>query len=137
MINGLATITLAMTLAILLMPHVGTAAPLDGSTPIVCAATEVRECEAGGDCPRGTAEDVNLPPLMRLDSQAKTLAALGSDGRTAPIHAVERRDGRLVMYGGQEGRGWSLVIVEATGRMSATVVDDGVSFVIFGACAAP
>ena len=113
------------------------AAPLDGSAAIVCAGTEVRECEAGGECLRATAEEVNLPTLIRVDAKQKMLSALGADGRSTPIHALERRDGRLVLYGGQGGRGWTLVIVEATGRMSGSVVDDQVSFVIFGACAAP
>ena len=134
--NTFATITAALVMAAALTPAISRAAPVDGSVPMVCAGSEIRECEAGGECTRRMAEEVNLPTLMRLDSQAKTLAALG-DKRTTPIQAVERRDGRLVMYGGQEGRGWTMVIVEATGKMSGTVVDDQVSFVIFGACAAP
>jgi len=63
---------------------------------------------------------VNLPALIRVDAQGKTLAGFGGETRTAPIHAVEQRDGRLVMYGGQEGRGWTVVVT---------------SFVIFGTCA--
>jgi len=37
------------------------------------------------------------------------------------------------MHGGQGGRGWSLVISEETGKMSATISEDQVGFVIFGA----
>jgi hypothetical protein len=119
------------------MPAASTAAPLDGSVPIVCAGTEIRECDVTGDCPRRAAEEVDLPVLLRVDVKQKVLSSLNAAERTAPIHAVERQDGRLVLHGGQGGRGWTAVIVEATGRMSATVVDDQVGFVIFGACAAP
>jgi len=125
----------AAAMVIGLTPAASTAAPLDGSTPFVCAGTEIRECEVGGECPRRTTNDVNLPGLIRVDAKGKTLAGFGGDTRTAPIHAVEQRDGRLIMYGGQEGRGWTFVVTSATGRMSASVVDDGFSFVIFGTCA--
>jgi hypothetical protein len=84
----------------------------------------------------GPPQGGNLPHLIRVDTKQKMLHGLGVDQRTAPIHNLERRDGRIVMYGGQEGRGWTL-IVEASGRMSATVVDDRVSVIMFGACAAP
>ena len=117
-------------------PLAGTAVPLDGSTPFVCTSTEIKECEVGRSCLRVGAEDINLPPMIRVDAKQKTLTGLGAEQRTAPIHNLEKRDGRLIFYGGQEGRGWT-VIVEAGGRMSAAVVDDRVSVIMFGACAAP
>jgi hypothetical protein len=40
-----------------------------------------------------------------------------------------------VLQGGQHGRGWSVVIMEASGRMSAAVVDSDAAFTVFGACA--
>lgn len=47
---------------------------------------------------------------------------------------VELNDGRLIMQGAENGRGWTLVISEKTGEMSATVSDDKVGFVVFGTC---
>lgn len=38
--------------------------------------------------------------------------------------------------GGQGGRGWTAVISEATGKLSATISEDGMAFIIFGACTA-
>jgi hypothetical protein len=130
---------LAITAAVLSLtfpPPARGASPLDGSAPFVCTSTEIRECEHGRGCLRVEADDINLPALIRVDAKQKALTGLGEAGRTAPIHNLEKRDGRLVMYGGQEGRGWT-VIVEAGGRMSAAVVDDRVSVVVFGACAVP
>jgi hypothetical protein len=129
--------TIALTLAaVAALPSPSTAAPLDGSVPIVCAATEIRECDHTGACTRRTAEEVNLPVLLRVDVRQKVLSSLEAD-RTAPIHAVERQDGRLVLHGGQGGRGWTAVIAEASGRLSASVVDEQAGFMVFGACAVP
>jgi hypothetical protein len=125
------------TLAAALLPVVAAAGPLDGSVPIVCASTEIRECDAAGECARRTAEQIDLPVLLRVDVGRKLLSSLNAVERSAPIHAVQREDGRLVLHGGQGGRGWTAVIVEATGRLSATVIDDVAGFIIFGACAAP
>ncbi len=46
----------------------------------------------------------------------------------------EHNPGNLIMQGGEAGRGWTLVISEETGKMSATISEDRVGFVIFGAC---
>ncbi|MGH7355627.1 MAG: hypothetical protein ACRELS_13750 [Candidatus Rokuibacteriota bacterium] len=109
---------------------------LDGSVPILCAAMEVLECDAGGECQRRGAEAANLPPFLKIDFKAKTIATVDGS-RNAPIHNVERVDGQVVLHGGQEGRGWSAVITSATGKLSASVVVAGGAFVIFGACTAP
>jgi hypothetical protein len=39
----------------------------------------------------------------------------------------------MVLQGSENGRGWTMVISEETGKVSATVSDDQVGFVIFGA----
>ena len=138
MVAALAGIIFIVALLITPTPPPASAAPLDGSAPIICAGNEVRECEAGGMCLPLRPEHVNLPTMIEVDAKQKMLIGLGGkDRRTAPIQAVERRDGRLIMYGGQEGRGWTLVLTEATGRLTASIVDDGFSFVLFGTCAAP
>lgn len=116
---------------------VGAAVPLDGSTPLLCAVTEVQECEPGGACQRRTPEAVNLTPFLRIDAKAKRLGAGDTSGRMAPIHELDQVDGRLIMYGGQEGRSWSAVIQGETGRLSAGVVDHEGGFLIFGVCTTP
>jgi hypothetical protein len=54
-----------------------------------------------------------------------------------PVHHLAVVDGRLMMYGGQEGRRWSAVVLGETGRLSAGVVDHEGGFLIFGACTTP
>jgi hypothetical protein len=109
------------------------AGPFDGSVPLLCAAIDLMECSAGGECQRRTAEDINLPRFLNVDFKAQSLAS-ADDNRTAPIQRVERMNGRLILQGGQEGRAWSLVIEEATGKLSAGVVDQEGAFAVFGAC---
>jgi hypothetical protein len=43
-------------------------------------------------------------------------------------------DGKLILQGIQGSKGWSMVITEATGKMTLTAADDQVGFVVFGAC---
>jgi len=118
----------------LALPAAPVAASFDGSVPLMCAAIEILECSADGECHRRTAENVNLPRFIKLDFAKKTMSGAGGDQRTAPINNFERSNGRIIMHGGQEGRAWSLVIDGGNGNMSAGVVDHDFAFVVFGAC---
>lgn len=128
---GLVTIAWTLVIAPLAVRAAG---PFDGSVPLLCAPTELMECAPGGDCQKRTAEDINLPPFLDLDVKAQVLAAADGSRRTAPIQRVERANGHLIVQGGQEGRAWSLVIEEATGKLSAGVLDQQGVFAVFGAC---
>ena len=119
----------------LLGPATATAAGLDGSAPFLCAVVQALECEPDGKCERTTPEEMNLPAFIRVDPKAKTIS--GQGGRTAPVHDMASVEGKLVMHGGQHGRGWSAVVAQETGKMSVSVVDGAAIFVIFGVCTAP
>ena len=56
--------------------------------------------------------------------------------RKTPIDFMERENGKSVLHGGQNGRGWTAVISEETGKLVATISDEGTAFIIFGACKA-
>jgi len=109
------------------------AAKYDGSVPLLCVPIEIIECGATGECFNSTAEDVNLPQFIKVDVKTKMLSAAEED-RKAEIKHLEHTNGRMIMHGGQEGRGWTLVISEETGKMSATISEDQAGFIIFGAC---
>jgi hypothetical protein len=108
-------------------------AQYDGSLPLLCASSTVIECGTSGECQRGTVESANIPPFVKIDFEAKLLRAANSD-RTTAIKHLEHLDGRLILQGGQGGRGWSIVIAEDTGKMSVAVSEDQAGFIIFGAC---
>jgi hypothetical protein len=118
----------------LLGPSAAVSATLDGTAPFLCAVIQALECEPDGTCEKRTAADVNLPQFIRFDPKTKTIGSPEPGGRSAPVQTMSTVDGKLVMHGGQQGRGWSAVIVNATGKMSVGVVDEGATFVVFGAC---
>ena len=108
----------------------------DGSAPLVCAAMAVSECEADGRCQRRHAEKVNFPALFKVDVKAMKLWELGADkARETTIRNVDRANNKMILSGAEGERGWTVLINEANGKMSATAAGDGEGFVIFGQCA--
>lgn len=118
------------------LPPAVSAAPMDGSVPMLCAVNSVVECTRRGDCERSTAEDAQVPPFVRIDVQQRLLSSVDG-GRTSPIASVQRVNGRLMLQGMQNERVWGAVINEQNGQMSATVGEDDGAIVISGACVAP
>ena len=105
----------------------------DGSAPLLCVPILVTECEAEGECKRVTAESVNLPQFLKVDVKAQKVHS-EETGRASPVRNVEHLNGKMIIQGGQDGRGWTMTISEETGKMSATISSDGEGFVVFGAC---
>jgi hypothetical protein len=128
---------IGLIIGMVLAPFSLMAATYDGSAPLLCALTEVMECEAAHECQRTTAEHVHLPQFIKVNVADKTLVGADNDAQEAAVEHVQHANGRLVMQGGKEGRGWSLVILGDTGQMSAVVADGDGAFVIFGACTTP
>ena len=109
-------------------------AKFDGSVPLLCVPIEITECESASKCYHGNAEDVNLPQFIKIDFKEKVLSGVDNPPRTTPIDHLKHEHGRVVLHGGQAGRGWTVVISESTGKLTASISDDGMGFVIFGAC---
>ena len=112
-------------------------AALDGSTPLLCAINTIMECDDSGECQRHTAhQHPDFPSFLRVDVIERRITD-AQRGRTAEIRSATRLDGRLILQGGENGRGWSATIAEDTGRMSAGIVAADFSFALFGACTTP
>jgi len=116
-----------------------TNAAYDGSSPLLCVPIEILECGAGEGCFETTVEFVNIPQFIRIDFQKKTASGTLENGvvREVGIERMERENGMLVLQGGQQGRGWSMVIGEVAGKMTMTAAGDRFGFIIFGACTSP
>jgi len=56
------------------------------------------------------------------------------ENRTSPIKMWNRLPAKIILYGGEEPRAWSVVISDTTGIMSATASAEDHAFVLFGAC---
>ena len=114
-------------------PRGALAAPFDGSVPILCAPATIMECGSDGACQRSTLETANVPPFVKADLKTMQISTL--DGkRTSPIKHMDRLDGKIILHGGEGGRGWSVVITEANGKMSGAVSAEAHGFLIFGSC---
>jgi hypothetical protein len=129
-------------LAVLLVLEVSiahAAPPYDGSVPMRCAIQTVMVCREPSVCVRGTAQTVNLPPVITVDVGQRLLGGSAA-GRTARITSTGQGAGKL-MVAGQEietlGNVWGLVVEQQTGAMSGAVLSHGGGFLMFGACTAP
>ena len=77
-----------------------------------------------------------IPRFLKINFEKKTISATEESRRTdvSVIKNIERVDSRQIIQGAENGRGWTIVISEKTRKMSATVSDEDVGFVVFGAC---
>jgi hypothetical protein len=133
--------TKLLILALLLancLPAQVVAGDFDGSKALICVPLETFECEPGQECDRGTAQSIDIPQFLKVDFKKKVITGTKQDGtqRTAKIEDKNRMDGALMLQGVQNGRGWSMEITEATGKMTLTASGDQIGFVVFGACIA-
>ena len=112
-------------------------AALDTSKPLVCAATQVVECAAMGECARATAEAFNLPVLLRIDIPSKVAesARAGGEKRSSAIASVAEAEGVTLLQGVDGAHAWSSRIDRSTGGMTVVLAADGLGFVVFGTCA--
>ncbi len=118
----------------------GMAAPLgaagadfDGSKKLICSPSGVYECLFGQECKRVEADNAAVPEFIRVDFKKKRLTAVLGE-RTTAIQNIQKMSGNTIVQGAENGRGWTLTIDAESGAMSATVSDEGVGFVVFGAC---
>jgi hypothetical protein len=121
-------------------PSMAAAANLDGSRPMLCAVNTIMECDGSGQCHRLSSDKhPDFPSFLRVNVAERTITDSGgaAPSRTSAITAVTRLDGRLILHGGENGRGWAATIAENSGHMSAGIVADEYAFTLFGACTTP
>lgn len=128
----------AGALAVTLAAPPARAVALDGSVPLLCAINTIMECDGAGQCQRHTAlQHRDFPAFLRVNISERLITDGEQSGRRTEIKAATRLNGRLILHGGENGRGWSATIAEDTGRMSAGIVADEFTFALFGACTTP
>jgi hypothetical protein len=130
---------LRVTLAVAALVGQVTAVPVlagdfDGSRLLICAPVQAFDCAAGEDCTKGIPDDVGAPAFMRIDVANKSVIG---PKRTSPILHVDKSDSQLLLLGTELGYGWTLVIDQETGKLTATLANREAAFVMFGACTIP
>ena len=119
-----------------LVPTQFAIAERDTSAPLLCSVINVAEYTHYAGCFEGQADVFDLPQFIRIDLQNKTIREVGENTRkrTSTINNFKRMDTKLIMQGIENGRSWSVIVEEETGKMTATASDEVVGFIIFGAC---
>jgi hypothetical protein len=107
----------AATALALPLPLDASAAPFDGSQPMVCAMLEVLECERGLSCEEQTVDNVDAPQFLQISVPDKTVVRTRPSGAPvdAKIELVRHAEQQLFLQGVEKTRGWSMAINEAKG----------------------
>jgi hypothetical protein len=131
---------------VLAMPPLSTAGDFDGTKPLLCTVIDFTECIMDEGCREVTPADVNLPRIFWIDVKNKIIKEKkdGEGSRKSPIRDVQRIDDKLIIQGAEEGLadiqdgfGWTIAIMEDTGRMVLTASGYLVGDVAFGVCTPP
>jgi hypothetical protein len=113
----------------------GRADDLTGSSRFLCSAVSVGRCDGGG-CENDTPEGANIPQFVTVDLDAKLLSTTPASGenRSTPIETLRRDGDLIVLQGLQNGRAFSFVIGEKSGRASIAIAREELVLSVFAAC---
>lgn len=126
-------VAVASSLVLLLVAGAAFADDFDGKHALVCALSDAAECDLAALCDKVTREEIELPDSFQVDFKAKLLRS--TDGqRSSPIRSIEASEVTLIVQGSQNGRGWSMVVERASGRMSGTITEAAGAFMLAGSC---
>ena len=141
--------TLMFIMALFCIPTIplrSMAADFDSSKPFVCTVIDVTECIMGEGCKEVTAEEINLPRYLWIDTRKKTIQSKkeADESRISNIDQVKVVDNKLMLQGAeqgiedvQDGFGWTVAVMEDTGYMVLTASGDLVGNIAFGVCTTP
>jgi hypothetical protein len=76
---------------------------------------------------------VNLPQFFSVDFKTMTIRAVEAN-RESAIKTVDRVNGKMILQGVQGQLGWTMIIAEDSGQMSATIAGAIEGYIIFGSC---
>jgi hypothetical protein len=127
------------SIAIGVAPLAASAAGLDGSANLVCAATRVVACTKTATCFEGDARTFELAEFIFVDFKGKVVKARSQGDakkEESPIRILEKSNSQLIVQGVENGHGWGMSIDQEGGRMTAAVAGESASYMIFGVCTA-
>jgi len=85
---------------------------------------------------RNTPEGANIPQFVTIDLGAKLVSTTPASGenRSTPLESVRREGGLIVLQGLQNGRAFSFVIGEKSGRASVAIAREELVLAVSAAC---
>ena len=109
---------------------------LGGRDAFLCAVLEVSRCVPEEGCAQAALADLNIPDFVEIDLAAKLVRTTAASGenRVTPILGVARQEGLIFLQGVEKGRGWSFVLDEESGRLTAAVAREELSVNAFAVC---
>jgi hypothetical protein len=116
---------------VLLTAGTASAGDFDGSKLLICAPVEAIDCAAGEACTKGPPDDLGAPRFLRIDFAQKVIVG---PKQTTPILFMDTSDNQLLLQGKELGFGWTLVLDQESGTLSATLVNREGAVVLFGSC---
>jgi hypothetical protein len=118
------------------IPLIAQADNLTGIERFLCASTQVTICDALGDCDSGPPSLWNMPSFIQVDLAKKTLSTppASAEQRRSPFTHLARDKGQIFIQGMENGRAFSLVVVEETGFATMALALDGSTVSAFAAC---
>lgn len=124
------------TMILCIIPFKSAFSETDNTKPLFCSVIKAIECGLENGCSEGTAESIDLPQFIQVDLIKNIISTTRTSKvkRESKVKNLQKIDGKLFMQGVERGRGWSMVIDENSGKMSASAIEERVSFVAFGAC---
>jgi len=125
-----------LTFLILLGAVPSSADDLSDATALLCSSSWATVCTADEVCETGPPWAWNIPQFVEVDVVGKTLSTTEASGenRTTPTDVLRREDGLIFIQGMEQGRAFSIVVSETTGRASGAIAADDFSVSFFGAC---
>jgi hypothetical protein len=114
----------------------------ENEATLICAATHTVECDGyDEECHQGQSDAINFPRFFRVDFRKMEIHILDHErkGEVTEVMHVARSESRgwIILQGVEEGRPWSMLITEQTGRFSLVINEDDAAFNVFGACTSP
>lgn len=109
---------------------------LAGVERLLCVTVEVTACSEESLCEAVSPEELNVPRFLEVDLAGRLLSTTKASGedRQTRIEHLRREDGLIVLQGVERGRAFSIMISEASGKLTASVARENLGVVVFGAC---
>ena len=126
----------AIASAMLAMTISTSAENVTGVDEMICAAGQAQICFETGECFAATPYELQVPDFILIDTKKRTVSTTKASGanRSTEFTHLKREDGLISLQGVEQGRAFSFVIDELTGRLPAAIARDGLSVTVFGAC---
>ena len=99
---------------------------------LMCAVTNIAECEVLKGCSNQLPADVNFPAFFNIDFKNQVIIG---DSKTQKIGTIEFTSEGIVLQGvGPQYRAWSLLLNNEQTKVTGHVTGHHYGFTLFGLC---